>query len=266
MTLDEEIFYDIYLTLHSKGKMSYPRGLKVLEIENFKYTFPPYTRFINFESRKLNLNYIKQEFLWYLRGNKYDTSILSHAKIWSNLVNTDGSINSNYGQYLFGDCKQFLNVYSTLMLDKFSRRASIVILQPQHLLSNTKDVPCTYAINFRIRDNYLNMSVHMRSQDAIYGLGNDLPTFSFIHEMLFVLLKSSLKHSTLKLGEYYHAVDSFHVYEKHFFMLDSLVDGNDAFYKIDCPRVTDFSEVMKLIECDFTEPLGNFTKWLTTKD
>jgi thymidylate synthase len=165
--------------------------------------------------------------------------------MWSSLVNDDGSINSNYGQYIFAKkpsqkMSQFENVIKGLTEDKDSRRASITILSRDHLLSNTKDLPCTYSLNFRIRDDKLNMSVHMRSQDAVFGMGNDAPCFSFIHEMIYGALTAI--YQDLVMGEYYHVVDSFHVYERHFEVMEKIATG-DKYLPITCPEITGSKEV-----------------------
>jgi len=170
-------------------------------------------------------------------------------------------INSNYGQYIFGDCKQFDNVIDTLKEDKDSRRASIVILSKEHLLSVTNDVPCTYSINFRIRKNKLNMTVRMRSQDAIYGIGNDAPTFSFIHEMMWNALKEF--YLELEYGMYHHSADSFHVYERHFKMLDKIV-LNDKYEDVECPEISGPEEVKFIRSMNFTKipKKFKFSLWL----
>ena len=259
----EKKFRDIYKQIASKGSFRSPRQLDIIEVENFSCTLWPYERFASFKSRKLSIDYIKKEFLWYLRGDKYDLSICEHAKIWNDIKNEDGSINSNYGQYIFGELNQFNNVVKTLLDDGDSRRAVITILNSGHLFSDTKDVPCTAYINFRIRDNYLNMSVHMRSQDAVFGFGNDIPTFSFIHEMLFHILKQSF--TNLQMGSYYHSADSMHVYERHFKLLDNIVNG-DEYIEIDCPRMSGAEEVAFLIKGDFKNIPENykFAIWLNS--
>jgi len=259
-------FIKIYGMLLKDGKLVSPRGLLIKEIENANYILPPYIRFANFKARKLNLNYIKQEFLWYMKGDRYDTSIIEHASLWKGLINKDGGINSNYGQYIN---KQFDNVISILMKDKDSRRASIMILSSEHLLSDSNDYPCTYAINFRIRENKLNMTVHMRSQDSVFGMGNDAPTFSFIQEMIYVTLRST--YPELVMGNYHHFVDSLHVYEKHFSMLEEIVNNPTKFESIECPRISSKDEVNYLRKTDFkkqeiTHPIQyQFVNWLVSK-
>lgn len=244
---DKNLFRMIYLKLLRNGREINPRGMRCIEVENFHFELPPYVRFTSFKARNLNLNYIKREFLWYLKADPKDTSIGQHAKMWSTLIREDGSINSNYGYYIFGDLQQFNNCLNILISDKDSRRASIVILQPHHIKDlKSKDVPCTYSINFRIRAERLNMTVHMRSQDIIYGMSNDIPTFSFIHEMMYVILKKH--YPTLQYGSYFHIVDSMHVYDRHYKMIDQLTDLNAEYEYIDCPPMLNAEEAQFLID------------------
>src|SRR3990167_11486333 len=235
-------FIKIYQDLRLLGKIVYPRELMVLEIENYHYQLQPRERFVNFQARHLNLSYIKQEFMWYLNGDPTDISITEYAKLWKTMINGKGIINSNYGQYIFPN--QFNYVVKELVKDKDSRRASMVILNSNHLLSGDADLPCTYALNFRIRQNQLNMTVHMRSQDAILGLANDVPFFSFVHEMIYHYFTN--QYSLLTLGYYDHFVDSLHVYEKHLSMLEEIVT-NPIITPIDCPEILNKDEVKFLI-------------------
>jgi len=248
----EQSFRQIFIDLKNKGKLCAPRGQKVVEIENYTYELPARVRFCNFEARKLKLDYIKHEFLWYLRGNRKDLSIMKHAKMWESLTDYDGGINSNYGQYIFSKNPvvipspirtSFDFVVKQLTEDEDSRRASIPILGLQHLRIDVKDLPCTYSLNFRIRDNQLNMSVHMRSQDAVFGMGNDAPTFSFIHEMVWAALLP--KYPDLQLGKYHHIADSFHVYERHFDVMEKIAEG-DKYVAVDCPQIDGAKEVAHL--------------------
>lgn len=252
----EDAFRQAYTDVLRKGKKVSPRGSLVIELEHYTYELPAYARFPSFEGRKLSAPYIKREFLWYLRANRMDSSIADHAKIWRDVQNADGSINSNYGQYIFARrsivteshhsqmLSQFELVVQELLRDKDSRRASMPILGLSHYNQRTKDVPCTYSLNFRIRDDKLNMSVHMRSQDAVFGMGNDAPCFSFIHEMVFAALQDSIP--GLELGTYTHTADSFHVYERHFELLQAIVDGA-PYQEVACPFISGPDEVRHLV-------------------
>lgn len=260
-------FLSIFRRLQS-GDYCSPRGQTIIEVENFNYELSPFVRFQNFKCRNFKVSYAKREVLWYIVGDKFDTSICEHAKMWKSLVNEDGSINSNYGQYIFGEQNQFDNVVAQLVSDPDSRRASIVILNREHLMMKTNDVPCTYSLNFRIRNNKLNMSVNMRSQDAIFGMGNDAPAFSIIHEMVLNALRET--YPGLEYGIYHHSANSFHCYERHFEMLNKICHGDD-FEEVNCPEISGPEEVKFLrknakalcYESVLIPEKFAFTRWLT---
>ncbi len=73
--------------------------------------------------------------------------------------------------------------------DKDSRQACIMINRKEVMMGETKGKLCTNAIMFRIRENKLNMTVQMRSNDVIFGLGIDAVMFSFMYEMMYQRLK-----------------------------------------------------------------------------
>jgi len=202
---------------------------------------------------------------WYLTGDKWNDMITKSAAMWSELRQPDGSWNSNYGQYWFASPYYGFDwVIGQLLLDKDSRQAVIPMLNTYHLYPGNKDVVCTESISFRIREDKLYMSINMRSQDAMWGMTNDLFCFSILHEMVYVMLRDSL-YRDLEMGSYTHKVDSFHVYERHFEMLEKIVEGGQAdYYKIYCPEIHDKREVVNLIhfrEEDSSED-HLFTEWL----
>lgn len=227
------------------------RGQEVREIENYRLNvdYP----FMSLKSRRLSLSYIRAEFLWYLRANPYDTMITEHAQIWTDLQQPDGAFLSNYGQYWFGEQNGFQWVVDELSRDPNSRRAIIPMIRPVHLYADNKDVVCTMAISFRIRDDRLNMTVHMRSNDAIWGAGNDIPCFWFLREMIAVKLG-------IEVGDYVHLADSMHVYSRHYDTLNRLCDeGADGYYEVTYPAITDIED---LISFRFESPFG---LWLTNR-
>lgn len=228
------------------AEMSAPRGSRILELEDYQFVLDmsdsPLTAF---PARKLNLNYAKAEMRWYLRGRADDRSIEEHASMWPKIIQPDGTYFSNYGQYIFGQ-KQYDWVVEELFRDRDSRRASIVLLRSDHLFESNRDVVCTYGMNFRIRQDRLNMSVSMRSNDAIFGTTNDVFCFSVVYRMVFAALKFSW-YPELLPGRYTHKVDSLHVYERHWPMLDQLVDDSlKGYEKIDVPYPNSVHDLMFL--------------------
>jgi len=246
-----------------QGRTIRPRGGECMEWEDAQLKLNlmgcPLT---NFEARNLNLRYAKQEFLWYLRGDRYDTSIEKCATLWKKIRQADGGYNSNYGQYIFPN--QFNWVVEQLARDPDSRQASIVLLLPSHLIEGNPDVVCTYGLNFRIRNSHLNMTVMMRSNDIIFGLTNDVFCFSMLYRMIYVALTEM--YPTLKVGWYTHFVNSLHVYERHYDMISKIIAGDARkFTPIEVPW-PEIEEVRAILsqedQSKRSDEWGPMTKWL----
>jgi thymidylate synthase len=242
-------FLITYAELLKLGKIVNHTSERTLEIEDFQVSFWPYERLSSFNARKLNVSYCVHEFLWYLRGDRYDPTITMHATAWKKLYDIDGGFNSNYGQYIYDSRNsnpQFFWVVEELARSPTSRRACMVLLNRSHLRENNVDVVCTYGLSFRIRDNALNMSVSMRSNDAIWGLTNDAFCFSLIHEHVLLALRDEV-YPELVLGTYTHKADSLHVYERHWDMLEKLVsDGYDGYVDLKMPKASCYEELSNL--------------------
>ena len=57
----------------------------------------------------------------------------------------------------------------------------------------------------------------MRSSDLVFGLSYDVPAFTIMQELMAIELG-------VELGEYIHVSNSLHVYERHFGMLEKMVE------------------------------------------
>ena len=119
-------------------------------------------------------------------------------------MDNNGNVNSNYG-YQWNKGKQSDYVINELKYNKNSRRASISIYDAKDRYNFKNDTPCTYAINFNIYNNKLNMSVMMRSNDLWFGFCNDQYCFSKLQELIS-------KKLNLKIGTYYHFTNNLHIY------------------------------------------------------
>lgn len=242
---NRDVFLWAYHLVHTQGQIVHTRGSKCKEIRNMSIDLDPRYPVTSFKDRKFNLSYAKAETLWYLRGNRYDTSICEKAGAWNTLIQPDGGINSNYGQDIFSGPKQFDWVIEELYRDMYSRRAIIVLGRPEMLSKDNTDHRCTMYISYAIRDGKLHQTVRMRSNDIIFGMTNDVFFFGLLHQMVYVCLKDRL--GSLELGTYTHSADSMHVYERHFGMLENIVkSGKDGWDVIDTPMFTSRKEVEDL--------------------
>jgi len=78
----------------------------------------------------------------------------------------------------------------------------------------------------------------MRSNDIIYGFCYDFPFFSFLHQLMFCILKGT--YEDLKLGPYIHHAASMHIYERHFDMMNKIVNNVDGtiYVSSELPEIT----------------------------
>ena len=206
-----------------------PRDLKVHELDNVRIEImhPLESLFTN-DIRSSKLSYIAAEFLWYLCRSRSSSFISRHAKLWDYIKNSDGSVNSAYGHLIFENFddkpSQWSWAYESLLKDKDSRQAIMHFNRPAHQFDGNKDFVCTMYATFHIRNEMLNMTVVMRSNDAIKGLPTDIPFFTFLqHQMVLQLIESG-KYSNLRIGKYVHIVNSMHLYDADMKTTMSMLD------------------------------------------
>lgn len=225
----------------------HPRGQKVREIQDAQVELDPRYPFQGFLGRRYSLDYFKEEMKWKLGANRYDQSIKQHAKMWEGVQNPDGTFNSNYGVFWFGEQKGFWTVVEELIRDRDSRRAVIPMLSKEHTTPETVDTVCTEAVGFRIRGETLYMSVHMRSSDQVFGLGTDVPTFSVLYMLVLGMLQTH--YTGLKVGTVKLTAMSSHIYEKHFKQVGDIIDKYEPeFYSsVKLPQASEPAEVLAII-------------------
>lgn len=233
-------FDDIFVSLLRKLSRTpdfvcAPRGQKIKESLGLTLVLTdPRSRFIHNPARKANYGFAAGEFLWYWQGRRDLEMMLYYNKRMRDFSDDGTTLNSAYGFRLRNgsdllDCdSQWNNCRASLIEDPDSRRAVMTIFSPFDLDTavhrGSKDVPCTLSLQFFIRDNCLHLHVHMRSNDAIWGLTNDLFSFTLFHEcMLLDLQRSDPKFRDLRLGSYYHTAGSLHLYERHFEMAEEVI-------------------------------------------
>lgn len=244
------------------GRVVSPRGMVIRELIDPQITIDPQYPFQGFYARKYDVDYFRKEMRWKLGASKMDASIKYHAKMWESVQNPDGSFNSNYGQYWFGQQMGLMKACLELIRDPCSRRACIPMLRDDHLSPETKDTVCTESITFLIRDNQLHCSVHMRSSDQIFGLGTDIPTFSFLMRLAHGILLPHFGH--LQLGQLKITAASSHIYERHFEMVKKILEEDPVHYKSEWMPLCHPNHVMKVIanRGQVSDTIGDFYFWL----
>ena len=160
--------------------------------------------------RNWNPEYAQAEWQWYLSGDK-NISRLGEIygkvpKIWERMADVDGNVNSNYG-WQWERTSQLDIIIDMLRLNPQTRRAAISIYDAKEISDYATDTPCTYAVQFTILNNRLNMCVTMRSNDLWYGFCNDQYCFSKLQQLVAERLK-------IEVGTYYHFAHNLHLYNK----------------------------------------------------
>jgi len=170
--------------------------------------------------RDFNLKYAKAEWDWYLSGDnnirKLGELYGKVPEIWKRMADDYNLVNSNYGYqwqrvagvpYQGGTkyISQLSYVVSLLKDNPKTRQAAISIYDAKEHARYKYDTPCTYAIQFTILNNKLNMCVTMRSNDLWYGFCNDQYCFSQLQIMV-------AKKLDIPVGTYYHFAHNLHLY------------------------------------------------------
>jgi len=180
---------------------------KALFNVGFYITDPKDRKIINKE-RKWNEEYAEAEWQWYLTGDpQIETLGDIYGKvpeIWKRMADVNGKVNSNYG-YQWERNQQLDYVLGLLRTQPDTRQACISIYDCKEWESYKHDTPCTYAIQFTIVNNRLDMCVTMRSNDLWYGFCNDQYQFSKLQEMVS-------KRLDIETGVYYHFAHNMHLY------------------------------------------------------
>ena len=168
----------------------------------------PWLRIINNEKRNWKFEYAQAEWEWYLTSDR-KVSRLGEIygkvpSIWERMADQYGNVNSNYG-YQWEREYQLDKIVAQLKNNPETRQAAISIYDGKEIKNYKKDTPCTYAVQFTVVEDKLNMCVVMRSNDLWFGFCNDQFCFSKLQELVS-------ERTGYKLGTYYHFAHNLHLY------------------------------------------------------
>ena len=171
----------------------------------------PMDNHITHRDRSWKLDYAEAEWQWYLSGDRnlkgLEKTYGKVPEIWKRMAWPNGDVNSNYG-WQWTRNNQLSRVIKLLNANKNTRQASISIYDAKEMQDYIYDTPCTYAVNFTVLDNKLNMSVMMRSNDIWYGFCNDQYCFSMLQKLVADEL-------SIEVGTYFHFVNNLHLYNRN---------------------------------------------------
>ena len=168
----------------------------------------PIDNHISCEQRNWKHDYAEAEWQWYLTGDPHIQRLGKIygkiPEIWKRMANEWGSVNSNYG-WQWERNGQLDKVIKLLNDNPKTRQAAISIYDAKEIKSYKYDTPCTYAVQFTVLDNKLNMCVTMRSNDLWYGFCNDQYCFSNLQKLV-------ADEVGWPVGTYFHFAHNLHLY------------------------------------------------------
>jgi thymidylate synthase len=262
--------YALRLVLRN-GKDAGPRGMAVREL-----VFPttlcltdPHDVLIGSIARRPNYRFGMAEACWILSGSD-DASIISEFNSQMMNYSDDGRVMwGAYGPRLIG---QLNHVIATLRRDSDSRQALLTTWRPMinaqlDVLESaqkvrtaasgavvtpadgapswngtswmSKDVPCTVAWHFQLRNNRLNLTVFMRSNDAWLGLPYDTLSFTTVQRAVASAIG-------VIPGVYTLVASNLHLYDRN--IEDALKVVNED--PIERPRLPTFRTALRWLSAD----------------
>ena len=202
-----EAFHDLYWRIVRDGVDF--AGTKALFNVGFYINKPNQNYIADSEvKRGWSQEYAEAEWQWYLSGDpnvaKLGELYGKVPAIWKRMADHNGNVNSNYGWQWCRE-NQLAKVIDMLKANPETRQATISIYDGKEINLYDNDTPCTYAVQFTILNNRLNMSVVMRSNDLWYGFCNDQYQFSSLQMLVAYELN-------MDIGTYYHFAHNLHIY------------------------------------------------------
>lgn len=207
------------------GKPSSPRDLATIEICGEAFLVKNLrSSLLVHPIRNLNAKFALAEFLWIASGSD---NLEEVAKFNSQLrqFSDDGAhLAGAYGPRLL---MQWKWLFKTLQKPD-TRQAVATIWTPTP--GPSKDIPCTVACQWLIRDNKLNAIITMRSSDIILGLPYDFYCFSQLTNWLSA-------HLEIETGWLQYQLGSSHLYGDKLEMALKILETPDLLETIEWPQL-----------------------------
>lgn len=196
-----------------------PRGMKTLEVLASSSTFDMNYPIIQVPARKLGMKFLYAEAAWILSGDNRVSSINPYSKEISKFSDDGVTFFGAYGPRVID---QLHYIVKCLAEDQDSRQAVMTIWRPNP--PKTKDVPCTIAVQWFIRDGKLYCIDTMRSSDLWLGWPYDAFNFSILSLAIIVRLRKYGIY--LKLGDMTLVAGSQHIYERNWGDVKKIIAPN----------------------------------------
>jgi thymidylate synthase len=212
----DELYEKVFEAVMNEGRVVSSRNGMTLELQPCVMQLTnPRQRVSCIEGRKFNIGFAVAELLWVL-GGRGDHDFITYYNQQMSKYFLDARFPS-YGAYgirirkagsqrgLNPPVDQLNEMYKKLNTDHDDRQAVITLFD--YGLDNVKnpDIPCNNWCHGLVRNNKLNWSQVVRSNDALWGLPYNTFLFTTIEELMASWIG-------VDVGTYTHFSDSLHLY------------------------------------------------------
>lgn len=245
-------------TILNAGVPVEPRGKKTVEVPQRTDVVRMRHPVVVNRKRALNYRFMAAEAYWILSGSNVLSELTRYNPKMAEFSDDGVTLFGAYGPPIQA---QLDYVVSTLLNDEMSRQAVLTIWRQRP--APTKDVPCTVAMSFMIRDGELNAHVFMRSNDVWLGWPYDVFSFSMVAHLVCCRLNAVRATKPIEPGNLYLTAASSHLYQEHWTGARVCLDNttNDPILPTPPELYLDEGKLMNyLFALRETQP-GNSARW-----
>jgi len=209
-----EKYYDLVSFIYTYGKWETCRKYTTKELLVNSSVIPMNSPLVTLTKRNLGYRFALAEAAWVLSGDNKLETILPYSKMINNFSDDGHTFFGAYGPPIVDQLEYIGRAFKK---DLFTRQAVLTIWRKKP--PNSADIPCTISVQFIIRSNNDELTLHlidsMRSSDAWLGVPYDWFTFSMLGAYVAIYLENILK-INIKLGNLYMIAGSQHLYKNGF--------------------------------------------------
>lgn len=209
-------YHDLMRTVLETGTRKDDRtGTGTLSIFGAQMRFELADGFPLVTTKKLHINSIVHELLWFLAG---DTNIAylkeNKVRIWDEWADANGDLGPVYGKqwrsWAAPDGRtidQISQVLELIQKDPGSRRMIVSAWNPADL-PDMALAPCHCLFQFYVADGKLSCQLYQRSADIFLGVPFNIASYALLTHMLAQV-------TGLKPGSFVHTFGDAHLYSNH---------------------------------------------------
>lgn len=232
----------------TEGMVHAPRGMVTRELLAFTSVVDMKYPVITLPGRDMGYKFMAAEAHWILSGDNRVETIAPYANI--KRFSDDGyRFQGAYGPRV---TEQLRYVVETLVNDPDSRQAVLTIWRENPRPS--KDIPCTVALQFLIRDGFIHCVATMRSSDLWLGWVYDVFNFSMITTWVALRynemrIRDGLTASPaiIALGNLHLTAGSQHLYERDWAKADQVLRSGQCDWKYGPMSLHNFDSPVSLM-------------------